>query len=227
MITRQIGKGCWYGYDAIIRAFAKIGVNPNVLTFIGFAINVVAAYLFAYGYFRWAGATIIMGGVFDLTDGPVARTTRRVTPFGGFFDSVLDRYSDLILLVGLLIYYGRINRSVYVALVAAAMIGSVMVSYSRARAENLIASCKVGFLERPERVVLIIIGALFNRMAPVLWVIVVLSNLTVVHRVVHTYQESHRPAPAPEPEAEISASTASTASGTACPTAGESSVPTL
>ena len=190
MITRKIGDVCWYGYDAIIRSFAKIGVNPNFLTFIGFAINLFAAYLFAYGYFRWAGVTIIVGGVFDLTDGPVARKTRRVTPFGGFFDSVLDRYSDLFLLIGLLIYYGRINRFLYVAVVALAMIGSVMTSYSRARAENLISSCKVGFLERAERVVLIIIGALFNRMAPVLWVIVVLSNLTVVHRVIHTYHKS-------------------------------------
>ncbi len=200
MITRQIGKTCWYAYDAIIRGFAKIGINPNILSFTGFAINMVAAYLFAYGYFRWAGVMIIVGGVFDLTDGPVARKTRRVTPFGGFFDSVLDRYSDLILLIGLLTYYGRINRFAYVTLVAVAMIGSVMTSYSRARAENLIPSCKVGFLERPERVVLIIIGALFDRMAPVLWVIVVLSNLTVVHRVLHTYRESHRPMPSPDPE---------------------------
>lgn len=192
MITRKIGDVCWYAYDAIIRSFAKIGINPNFLTFIGFTINLIAAYLFAYGYFRWAGVTIIIGGVFDLTDGPVARRTRQVTPFGGFFDSVLDRYSDLFLLVGLLVYYGRVNRFLYVAVVALAMIGSVMTSYSRARAENLIPSCKVGFLERPERVVLIIIGALSDRMAPVLWVIVVLSNLTVIHRVLHTYHEAKR-----------------------------------
>lgn len=200
MITRQIGKTCSYAYNAIIRVFAKFGVNPNVLTFIGFAINLIAAYLFAYGYFRWAGATIFVGGIFDLTDGPVARSTRRVTPFGGFFDSVLDRYSDLILLIGLLIYYGRIYRFAYVTLVAVAMIGSVMTSYTRARAENLIPSCKVGFLERAERVVLIIIGAVFDRMAPVLWVIVVLSNLTVIHRVVHTYRVSQQLAPPPGPE---------------------------
>jgi len=192
MITRKIGDICWYGYDAIIRSFVKIRINPNILSFTGFAINLVAAYLFAYGYFRWAGVTIILAGIFDLTDGPVARFTRRVTPFGGFFDSVLDRYSDLFLLVGLLVYYGRVNRFMYVVVVALAMIGSVMTSYSRARAENLIPSCKVGFLERPERVVLIIIGALFNRMAPVLWVIVALSNLTVVHRVIHTYREARR-----------------------------------
>ncbi len=192
MVTRQIGRTSKHLFDAIVQALAASGINPNVLTFIGFAINLFAAYLFAYGYFRPAGIAIIIAGIFDLTDGPVARLTRRVTPFGGFFDSVMDRYSDLCLLIGLLVFYGRVNRFWYVTLVAVAMIGSVMTSYTRARAESLIPSCKVGFLERPERVVLIIIGALFDRMAPVLWVIVVLSNLTVIHRVLHTYQESHR-----------------------------------
>lgn len=197
MVTRQIGQTAKYLFDAIVRAFAASGINPNFLTFIGFSINLLAAYLFAYGYFRWAGATVILAGVFDLTDGPVARVSGRVTPFGGFFDSVMDRYSDLCLLIGLLIYFGRVNRFFYVTLVAMAMIGSVMTSYTRARAENLIPTCKVGFLERPERVVLIIIGALFDRMAPALWVIVVLSNWTVIQRVIHTYQESHRAASPP------------------------------
>ena len=192
MITKQIGVGFSYLWRAIIKGFSKAGIDPNILTFIGFVINVCAAYLFAYGYFRWAGVTIFLAAIFDLTDGPVARLTKRVTPFGGFFDSVLDRYSDLILLIGLLIYYGRINRFWYVTLVAGAMIGSVMTSYTRARAENLIRSCKVGFLERPERIVLILIGAFLDRMAPVLWVIVVLSNITVLHRVLHTYHESQR-----------------------------------
>ncbi len=197
MVTRQIGKACRYAHDAMVRGFANLRINPNFLTSIGFAINMVGAYLLAFGYFPAAGLAVILAGVFDLTDGPVARYTRRVTPFGGFLDSVLDRYSDLILLIGLLVYYGRINRFGYVALVAVAMIGSVMTSYTRARAENLIASCKVGFLERPERIVLIIIGALFDRMAPVLWVIVVLSNLTVLHRILHTYHQSRSPSSSP------------------------------
>ncbi len=197
MITRKIGEGFWYPYNAIVRGFAAIRINPNILTSIGFAINLVAAYLFAYGYFRWAGGTVILAGIFDLTDGAVARFSRRVTPFGGFLDSVLDRYSDLILFTGLLIYYGRITRFTYVTLVAIAIIGSVMTSYTRARAENLIPSCKVGFLERPERIVLIIIGALANHMAAVLWVIVVLSNVTVLHRVIHTYRVSRQMADEP------------------------------
>jgi CDP-diacylglycerol--glycerol-3-phosphate 3-phosphatidyltransferase len=192
VITGKIGDTLGRVLDAIVRGFAASGVNPNFLTFIGFGINVLAAYLFAYGYFRWAGVTIILAGIFDMADGRVARLEGRVTPFGGFYDSVMDRYSDLCLLIGLLIYYGRINRFFYVSLVAVAMIGSVMVSYSRARAENVIASCKVGFLERPERVVLIIIGALFDRMAPVLWLIAVLSNVTVIHRIVYTRQEARK-----------------------------------
>src|SRR5207249_8948777 len=122
--------------------------------------------------------------------GRVARETTRVTRFGGFFDSVLDRYSDLALLMGLLVYYASINRFFYIVLTAIVMTGSVMVSYTRARAENTIPRCKVGFLERPERVVLIIIGALFDRMAPVLWVIAMLSNLTVVHRMIYTYKQA-------------------------------------
>src|SRR5215467_15359145 len=190
MITRRIGQGGVFLWKKIVAGFATLGINPNVLTFIGFCINVFAAYLLAYGYFRWAGLTVILAAIFDLTDGPVARLTGRVTPFGGFFDSVLDRYSDLCLLIGLLVYYGRIGRFWYVTLVAGVMIGAVMTSYARARAESLIPTCKVGFLERPERIVLILIGALFDRMAPVLWVTFVLSNVTVIHRMMYTYHES-------------------------------------
>jgi CDP-diacylglycerol--glycerol-3-phosphate 3-phosphatidyltransferase len=192
MITARIGQGGKYLFDRIVSVFVRRGVNPNILTGIGLSINLVAAYFFAFGYFRWAGLAIIIAAIFDLTDGPVARLSHRVTPFGGFLDSVLDRYSDLLLLTGLLVYYSRGSRFWYVILVAAAMIGAIMTSYTRARAENVIPSCKVGFLERPERIVLLIIGALFNRISAVLWVIMVFSNLTVLHRVIHTYRETQR-----------------------------------
>lgn len=192
MLTRKIGDACNVLLMAIVRAFAASSINPNALTVIGFLMNLLAAYLFAYGYFRWAGGMVFLAGLFDMLDGRVARLSNRVTPFGGFFDSVLDRYSDLCLMIGLLVFYGRINRFWYVTLVALVMIGSVMVSYARARAENLIPTCKVGFLERPERTVLILIGAFFDRMAPVLWVIALLSTLTVIHRVVYTWQEARR-----------------------------------
>ncbi len=153
-------------------------------------INAWAAFLFAQGNFVWAGIVVIGAGLFDMVDGRVARATKQVTRFGGFFDSVLDRYSDLALYMGLLVYYASINRFFYIVLTAIVMTGSVMVSYVRARAECAIPKCKVGFLERPERVVLIIIGALFNRMAPVLWVIAVLSNLTVIHRMIYTFRNA-------------------------------------
>src|SRR5579871_1099545 len=187
-----IGKVCKPIILWIVRGLALSRIHPNVLTAIGLLINVAAAALLAVGSFRWAGAVIIGAGLFDMVDGRVARETNRVTRFGGFFDSVLDRYSDLALLVGLLVWYGSINRWGYVVLTAIVMTASVMVSYVRARAENTIPTCKVGFMERPERVVLLIIGALFDHMAAVLWVLAVLANLTVVHRMVFTYQEAKR-----------------------------------
>jgi len=190
--TRGIGWVCGKIIDRIVGALALSRIHPNVLTFLGLVINTWAAFLFAAGSFRWAGAVVILAGLFDMVDGRVARETNRVTRFGGFFDSVVDRYSDLALFMGLLVYYASINRFFYIVLTAIVMTGSVMVSYARARAECTIPKCKVGFLERPERVVLIIIGALFDRMAPLLWVIAVLSNLTVIHRMIYTWQEAKR-----------------------------------
>ena len=190
--TRAIGLACDKVIRLIVRGLALSKIHPNVLTFVGLLINLVAAVLLARGQFFAAGMVIISAGLFDMVDGRVARETNQVTRFGGFFDSVLDRYSDLGLLMGLLVYYGNINRSFYVVLTAIVMAGCVMVSYTRSRAENTIPSCKVGFMERPERVVLLIIGALFDRMAPVLWVIAVLSNVTVIHRMIFTYQEAKR-----------------------------------
>ncbi|MEQ1883583.1 MAG: CDP-alcohol phosphatidyltransferase family protein [Bryobacteraceae bacterium] len=190
--TRAIGLGCNKIIRLIVRGLALSRIHPNFLTFFGLVINIFAAYLLAIGQFRGAGFVIIGAGLFDMVDGRVARETNQVTRFGGFFDSVLDRYSDLALLMGLLVWYGSINRPFYVVLTALAMTACVMISYARARAENSIPTCKVGFMERPERVVLVIIGALFSRMAPVIWVIAVLGNLTVVHRMIFTWQEAKR-----------------------------------
>jgi len=190
--TRAIGIVCGRIIHWIVRGLALSRIHPNVLTLIGLLINIAAAALLARGQFLRAGFVIIGAGLFDMVDGRVARETNRVTRFGGFFDSVLDRYSDLALLVGLLVWYGSINRFGYVVLTAIVMTASVMVSYVRARAENTIPTCKVGFMERPERVVLFIIGALFDRMAPVLWIIAVLGNLTVIDRMIFTWQETKR-----------------------------------
>ena len=142
-VTRAIGLVLNKVILMIVRGLALSRIHPNVLTFIGLLINIVAAWMLAIGQFRWGGAVIIGAGLFDMVDGRVARETNRVTRFGGFFDSVLDRYSDVALLIGLLVWYGSINRPFYVVLTAIAMAASVMISYTRARAENSIPMCKV------------------------------------------------------------------------------------
>jgi CDP-diacylglycerol--glycerol-3-phosphate 3-phosphatidyltransferase len=190
--TRAIGLAFDWVILRIVRGLALSRIHPNVLTFFGLLINAVAAVLLARGRFLVAGLVIVVAGIFDMVDGRVARETQQVTRFGGFFDSVMDRYSDLVLLMGLLVYYASINRFFYIVLTAVVMTGSVMVSYTRARAENEVAKCKVGFMERPERIVLLILGALFNRMAPVLWIIAALSNVTVIHRMIYTWRETRR-----------------------------------
>jgi phosphatidylglycerophosphate synthase len=123
-------------------------------------INVLAAVLYGYGHFFYAGLILLCANLFDILDGSVARQTKRVTRFGAFFDSVIDRYSDITVFVGIMTYYASMHSTVYVALCGTALVGSVLVSYTRARAESLIPKCKVGFLERPERVVLLIIASL-------------------------------------------------------------------
>src|SRR5881394_2753390 len=194
--TGAFGRACRVLLYAIVRGLALTRISPNVLTFLGLVINTIAAILFGYAnttncsrMFLYAGLVIIGAGIFDMVDGRVARATGQVTTFGAFFDSVIDRYSDVALFFGLLVCYARANHFFYVVLVGIVMTTSVMVSYTRARAESLIPNCKVGFLERPERIVLVIIGALFNRMAPVLWVIAILSTITVIHRMWYTYQQ--------------------------------------
>jgi CDP-diacylglycerol--glycerol-3-phosphate 3-phosphatidyltransferase len=204
--TRVIGLTINKLIRLIVHGLALSRIHPNVLTFIGLVINGVAAVLLASGRFFPAGLVMVAAGLFDMVDGRVARATNQVTLFGAFFDSVMDRYSDLVLLMGLLVYYASINRFFYVVLTAVVMTGSVMVSYTRARAECVIPKCKAGFMERPERMVLLILGALFNRMAPVLWVIAVIANITVVHRMLYTWQQTRqleeaqlRPPPAEKP----------------------------
>lgn len=193
MISEKIGLGAQVILKGIVKATTFLRIHPNHLTFLGFVISILTAYAFARGRFGIAGVILIVAGLFDMVDGMVARTRNAVTPFGAFFDSVMDRYSDLIIYLGLVIWYGQQGRMTYVVLVGVVVMGSVLTSYVRARAECLIPHCKVGFLERPERIVLLIIGS-FYLMEPVLWVIAVLSNWTVVHRILYTRGQINRPA---------------------------------
>ncbi len=206
--TSAFGRACGVLLQSIVNGLSLTRISPNALTFIGLLINTGAAILFGLGnqhnyirMFFYAGLVIIGAGIFDMVDGRVARQTQQVTVFGAFFDSVIDRYSDVVLFFGLLVFYARGNRLFYVFLAAFVMVTSLLVSYTRARAEALIGTCKVGFMERPERVVLIILGALFERwdvMAPVLWVLALISTITVVHRIRYTWQQTRHLAPARE-----------------------------
>ena len=191
-ISGLLGTGGSWILGSIVNLLAALRVKPNILTLIGLFINVFAAVLFANGMFTWAGLVVLFAGIFDMVDGEVARRTGHVTRFGAFFDSVIDRYSDMILFFGLVVWYAKLDRIFYAGLVVISLIGSIMTSYTRARAESLIPACKVGFLERPERIVLLIIGALTNRMGAAMWVMAILSNWTVSQRIWHTWQETKK-----------------------------------
>jgi CDP-diacylglycerol--glycerol-3-phosphate 3-phosphatidyltransferase len=185
--TGAIGAICWLPLRAIIATCVALRIHPNVLTLVGVIINVAAAWALAEQRFVLAGVVMICANIFDFIDGKVAHQLHLQSLFGAFWDSTLDRFSDLALLVGLIYLYSRLGRSDYVLVAALTLIFSIMTSYARARAESLVEKCKVGFMERPERIVLFMIGAFTNRMAGVLWVILVLSVLAVVNRIYYTY----------------------------------------
>ncbi|MEE8587522.1 MAG: CDP-alcohol phosphatidyltransferase family protein [Acidobacteriota bacterium] len=188
MISEKIGQGAQVILRGIVRLLVRLRITPNVLTLVGFLVSLAVAFAFAKseeGDFTTAGFILILAGLFDMVDGLVARATQKTSKFGAFFDSIMDRYSDLTLYLGLIIYYGRHDRMTYVVLVGIVMMASVLISYARARAECVIPECKVGFMERPERIVLLLIGS-FWAMEPVLWVIAVIGNWTVVHRILYT-----------------------------------------
>jgi len=190
MLTRTIGRYLSWPVDGLAALLAPTGIPPNVITWCALVANLWAGMFFAAGRFRAAGGMMLLAGLCDLVDGPVARRQNRVSLFGGFLDSILDRYSDLILFLGLLVYYAQVNRFLYAVLAGASMAGAVMVSYAKARAESLVPTSEIGFWERPERLVLMILAALANRMEVALWILAIGPNITVIHRIVHTWQRT-------------------------------------
>lgn len=205
MFGASIGRGASRIINAMVQGLARSRINPNLLSVIGVSINVLCGLMFGLGHFFWAGIILIVANLFDMLDGATARLTGRVTRFGGFLDSTLDRVSDMAAFVGLMVFYARdteYHSTLNVVLAGLAMVGSVLVSYASARAESLIPKCDVGFLRRPERVVLLIIGALSthpdseslfaNRMPAVLWILAVGSFWTFAYRMYHTWREITR-----------------------------------
>lgn len=188
--------------NAMVRVLASVGVHPNILTTIGVTINVASGVLFGLGEFFWAGIVLIVANLFDMLDGNVARLTGNVTRFGAFLDSTLDRVSDIVVFLGIMLFYARYTPEhslLNVFLAGVGLMGSVLVSYTTSRAENVGIKSSVGFLQRPERIVLFIIGALSthwdsnnflaNRMPQVLWVLAIGSFWTFLHRMFHTWKE--------------------------------------
>ena len=189
--------------DAMVRALASAGIPPNILTTIGVTINIGCGILFGFGEFFWAGVILIVANLFDMLDGNVARLTGNVTKFGSFLDSSLDRLSDMVAFLGIIIFYARNvpqHSILNVFLAGVGMIASVMVSYTTARSEGLGVKANVGFLQRPERMVLLIIGALStwdwnstnffaNRMPQVLWVLAIGSLWTMIQRMFYIWRE--------------------------------------
>jgi CDP-diacylglycerol---glycerol-3-phosphate 3-phosphatidyltransferase len=190
--TGLIGTVCMLPLRAIINLCVALRIHPNTLTLIGVLINVGAAWALGYGRFRLAFVIMLVANIFDFIDGKVAHILGLQSEFGAFWDSTLDRFSDLALLTGLIFLYSKLGRSDYVMIAALALIFSIMTSYARARAESLVEKCKVGFMERPERIVLLMIGAITNRMAGVLWVVLVLSILAVANRIYYTFLALNR-----------------------------------
>jgi CDP-diacylglycerol--glycerol-3-phosphate 3-phosphatidyltransferase len=188
-VTGLIGTICMLPLRLVISLCVKLRIHPNILTFIGVLINVAAAWALALGKFVTAAVIMVIANIFDFIDGKVAVELQEVSAFGGFWDSVIDRFSDISLFIGLIYLYSELGRTDYVMIAALAMMFAIMTSYTRARAESLIKKCKVGFMERPERIVLFMVGAFTNRMAAVLWVILVLSIFTVADRIILTYRE--------------------------------------
>lgn len=192
MLSWKVG----HSLDPYIRKVAKWvirrPINPNFLTFGGLVLNLVAGILLALG--QWfVGAWVILGaGLFDLLDGAMARNQGDVTPFGGFFDSVIDRYSDFSLFLGIAIFYLRTQASGTIVLAIVALAGAMMVSYTRAKAETVIPKCNVGVMERAERILILAAGALFTWMIPALWIVAILSHITVAHRIYYTWRELNR-----------------------------------
>jgi CDP-diacylglycerol--glycerol-3-phosphate 3-phosphatidyltransferase len=177
-----------YLYPPFKKIFGEWG-NPNLFTLLGFFSTLVASGLILKGFWLSGGLAIILSGLFDLLDGVIARKLGKATIFGSFFDSVMDRYSDLLLLMAFTLYYVREGNFSLVILTSAVAIGTALIPYVRAKAESLKITCHVGLMERAERIILLSLGVLFNWMEPVFWILAVLTHFTVLQRIYYVWKK--------------------------------------
>ena len=188
MLSAKLG----HFLDTPLRSVAeRIPFSPNSLTIIGFLITVLAAFIIPYNI-RLGGIVILIGGLFDMFDGIVARTRGKTTRFGAFLDSVLDRYSDAFLFLASAWYLAEKGNHTGAFLSLGTLIGAFLISYTRARAEGLGESCHTGIMERPERIILLIFATLTGWIMPVLWIMLVLTHITVIQRIYHVWRLMNR-----------------------------------
>lgn len=175
--------------NKLVEWLRSTGVTPNNLTVIGFILTGITAFFLANGYFRWGGALLFLAGMFDMLDGSLARATAQSSKFGAFLDSTLDRYSESFTFLALVYYYLSHTQPIGYepVLIFLILVGSLMVSYIRARAEALNIECKAGMLQRPERVLLLIAGLVTGWLSPVLWIMAILTNVTAFQRIYEVY----------------------------------------
>ena len=190
--VRQWSRGI---INPIARVVSRTGISPNGITVIGFLLMVGVGLVLSQGYLRLAGVLLIVAALFDALDGALARLQDRVTPFGAFFDSTMDRYAEAAVFLGVLIYFLRESASTEVILTYIAIIGSLMVSYTRARGEGLGVSIRGGLLSRLERMVILVLFLLLNQLAIALWILAPLTNLTALQRIWLTWRAMQEDAP--------------------------------
>jgi CDP-diacylglycerol--glycerol-3-phosphate 3-phosphatidyltransferase len=181
--------------NPMVGVLSRSGLKPNILTFIGLAINIGAAYFIATNHFILGGILILISGLFDLLDGALARFANQATKFGAILDSTLDRISEAAIFCGLLIWYIPKGASLEIVLIFVVLIGSFLVSYIRARGEGLGLECRLGLFTRAERVIVLAIGLLVNQwvnqsVVIVLWILVVFVYITVIQRLVHLWKQT-------------------------------------
>ena len=178
--------------DPVARALLRAHVRPNHLTLVGLGVSILAACAFAQGSLRTGAVLLTLAGLFDFFDGSLARLANSVSAFGAFLDSVVDRYSDLVVLLGVVLYYHRAADTTGVFLTIGALVGTIMTSYTKARAQSIGVACEIGLIERPERLIVLIAGATFNLLTPAMIVLAVLTNLTALQRILYMRRAAAR-----------------------------------
>ena len=194
MLSEKLGHRLDRPLSMLITAYPLSRLSPTALTLTGLIMNFIAAGAIIAGWWQTAAVLIGVAGLFDMLDGTAARTREKATSFGGFIDSVVDRYSDMAILIAFIIYYARLNDIFMVCLCSITSIGCVLIPYTRARAEAFIDKCNIGIMERAERTILIVAGCLFGLMKPVFLILAVLTHITVLQRIYFTWQSTHNAA---------------------------------